>query len=515
MWKNSDKNLLAIVIIYIAVQFGYMITEYQITGHRFGVPLDDVWIHFRFAENFAKGHFFEYNLGEPTPGTTSPLWVMLMSIPFLISPKIVLAFAYAAGSMFFLVALLQIYQICLRLGFDSNYSLFTAVLTLLSGRLLWSSLSGMEITLFVMLCVIVLKNHLDELKYGRVKITTGLLLGFAASVRPETYLFALVYYFTTSVLFRDKLKGNLGKLILSFVLFVILLSPYPIFSFLHTGKFLPSTYEGQVGSMKYIPNITFLIETAKMFVKDNFIIFLLWIAGGAYFVYRLIKKDVNRNFLFINLWVILLPLVSSVVAPNWRHHGRYLIPLIPFINITAINILQKFYAWLDSKNAEKYSLFKKGSLAIIAIATLNSTVAFSALLAWNTENINNQQVKIGEWLRENLPGETAFGMNDIGAITFTTKKYVVDMAGLVTPEVFDFQKMSLEDGAKALFRLLKSKGVNYIIIYPGWFDYIMDNYSSSFQQVYSARLEKNTICGGIEMFVYKINWDKLNLNNAH
>jgi hypothetical protein len=62
-----------------------------------------------------------------------------------------------------------------------------------------------------------------------------------------------------------------------------------------------------------------------------------------------------------------------------------------------------------------------------------------------------------------------------------------------------------------IFKLLKSKGVNYIIIYPDWFTYITDNYSDVLETVYSARLGKNTICGGIEKFVYKINWDKLKL----
>jgi hypothetical protein len=40
----------------------------------------------------------------------------------------------------------------------------------------------------------------------------------------------------------------------------------------------------------------------------------------------------------------------------------------------------------------------------------------------------------------------------------------------------------------------------------------MEHYSNAFEQVFSAKLEKNTICGGIEMFVYKINWNKINLN---
>lgn len=512
MWKNTDKNLFAIFVIFIAVQIGYLITEYQLTGHRFGVPLDDVWIHFRFAENFASGHFFAYNPLEPTPGTTSPFWVVFLSIPFLFSPNFILPFALAAGSVFFLAALVQLYKLCIRLGFDENYSLLATLLTLLCGRLLWSSLSGMEITFFTLLCVVIFKNHLCEIEDRKINIFTGLIIGLASTVRPETYLLAFIYYPLTLILFRKDLKANFGRLVLSFLLFAFLLLPYPIFSYIHTGHFLPNTYEGQVGAAKYIPNFIFLQETAKMFIKDNFIIFLLWITSAAYFIYTVLKKKIDKKFLLINLWIILLPLVSAFVASNWRHHGRYLIPLIPFINLAAINILQKFYMYLNNKDAVRYALFRKATIVIIFIVTINSTLAFSAVLGWNAENINDQQLNIGEWLNKNLPDEKAFGMNDIGAITFATKKYVVDMAGLVTPEVFSFQKMSEDDGAKGLFKLLKAKGVNYIIIYPGWFDYIMDNYSKYFEKVYSAKLEKNTICGGIEMFVYKINWDKLKLD---
>ena len=207
-----------------------------------------------------------------------------------------------------------------------------------------------------------------------------------------------------------------------------------------------------------------------------------------------------------------MPAVSAIIAPNWRHHGRYLIPLIPFINIIAINILLKVYTKYKDKNYSRYILYRKAAIALLIIISIYSCAAFSQVIGWNVENINDQQCNIANWLKKNLPEEKAFGLNDIGAITFITKKPVVDMAGLVTPEVFKFQKMSYEDGSKNLLKLLKNKAINYIIIYPDWYKYIMQHYSNDFQQVYSARLEKNTICGGIEMFVYKINWDKINLN---
>ncbi len=512
MFKNTDKHILTIILLYIGVQAAYLYTEYSIAGGKFGMPLDDVWIHFRFAENFAHGFLFQYNPGEPTPGTTSPIWVIILSIPFLFSQNMIIPYALFVSSLFFLLALIELYKLCIKLGFDGIYSLLITLLTLLAGRLLWSSLSGMEITLFCLLSVLIFRNHLSEIQAGKLSIVGGLLLGLAANTRPETYLLAGIYYFSSLVLLKGHLKENLGRFVLSILVFVLLLIPYPIFSYIHTGGFLPNTYEGQVGSIKYLPNFTYLVESGKIFVKDNFIVLILWFISMGYFLFSVLKRNTDKKFLMINLWVLLLPLVSSFIAPNWRHHGRYLIPLIPFINIVAIYILQKIHARLKANEIKRYQLIRKASIAAVLVVSVNSAVLFAGVLGWNVENINEQQGNIGLWLKENLPGEKAFGMNDIGMITFTTKKYVVDMAGLVTPEVFKFQKMSYEDGTKALFGYLKDKGVNYIIIYPDWFEFIMDNYSGAFKQVYSARLQKNTICGGIEMYVYKIDWNKINLN---
>ncbi len=505
-WNYRRKNI--IIILYIVLQSAYLLTEYSITGGVFGVPLDDVWIHFRYAENFAQGNFFEYNPGEPTPGTTSPIWVIILSIPFLFSQNVILPFAFFVSSIFFLYALLELYDLCGKLGLSSEISMLITLLTMLCGRLLWSSLSGMEITLFVLLSVLIFKNHITETERGKTMAGTGILLGLASITRPEAYLLAVIYYIITISVFRNIVKANPVKFIISFLLYIIIILPYPVFCYSITGSFLPNTYSGQISEMNYLPNFTFLTETGKIFVKENPAIVILWFGAMLYFSAGLFKRKTDKKLLLINLWVILLPAVSSVLTPNWRHHGRYLIPLIPFINIVSVILFQKICKYYSDKGYKRPVLIRKLGLAIILLFSVNSTIVFAGVLGWNVENINNQQVKTGQWLKHNLPGEKAFGMNDIGAITFVTKKYTVDMAGLVTPEVFSFRKMSYEEGAKAMFGLLKEKGVNYIIIYPDWFVYIMERYSGSFTQVYSAKLEKNTICGGEEMFVYKINWEK-------
>ncbi len=512
MFRTKDRNYLYLVILYIVLTISYLVSEFIITGRQFGMPLDDTWIHFRFAENFAHGHFFEFNIGSPTPGTTSPFWVIILSIPFLISSKLIILFSLLAGSVFFLLTSIEIYRLAKRLGFNENYALLIAVLTLLAGRLGWSSLSGMEITFFTYLTVIIIKTHIGELRQNKINIVTGLLLGLAVITRPEAYLLALMYYVITVILLRKSIRKNIIQLALSLIVFAVIIIPYPVFCYYLIGKFVPSTFEGQNAGISFLPNFVFLLETGKLFVKDNVIILLLWISASVYFIINLFRNKTDKKFILIYLWVILLPVISAFIAPNWRHHGRYLIPIIPFINIVSIDILQKSGKYLQ----EKYSKFSKFAFkaipALLIFFSFLSTVIFVAALGWNVENINDQQVKIAHWINRNLQDESTLGMNDIGAITFITKKKIVDMEGLVTPEIFKIRKLSLDESNKALLRLLRKNNVNYIIIYPNWYEYLMEHYSSAFENVYSAKLEKNTICGGPEMFVYKIHWDKINLD---
>jgi len=511
MISNNRTNYLFISGGCVIITLSYLLTEYIITGQHFGVPLDDVWIHFRYAENFSQGHLFEYNVGEPTPGTSSPLWVILISISFLLRLDPIV-FSIALSSLFFLLTCFETYRLSLRLELSRNFSLMAAMLVVFAGRLAWSSLSGMEITLFCWLTLFAANLHLEEVKQNQVNLLTGLVFGLASVTRPEGVLLAMIYFGITLLQAKGgpaqvppNTQPKVRRLILSIIIFLFIILPYGVFSYLHTGSFLPNTFKGQGGEFRLIPDITFLRGTGKLFFKDNVIILILWFTAMGIFIRSLIRGALERNFLLINLWIILLPMASSVLTPNWRHHGRYLIPLIPFVIIASLHVVQRF------KDKIPQAVFKSG-MVVMVLLTLVSTVVYGRALGWNVENINHQQVKVAEWLNQSLPEEKVFGMNDIGAIGFITKKKVVDMAGLVNPAVFQFQKMPEPEGTKNLLKLLKDSGVNYIIIYPHWYQYLTSHYADALEKIYSARLAYNTICGGDEAVVYKIKWDLISFH---
>ena len=59
--------------------FGFVAAELRIAGE-IGLPLDDSWIHLRFADNLAAGHGFAINPGVPVAGSTAPLWTLCLAL---------------------------------------------------------------------------------------------------------------------------------------------------------------------------------------------------------------------------------------------------------------------------------------------------------------------------------------------------------------------------------------------------------------------------------------------------
>jgi hypothetical protein len=95
-------------------------------------------------------------------------------------------------------------------------------------------------------------------------------------------------------------------------------------------------------------------------------------------------------------------------------------------------------------------------------------------------------------------------LNDIGAITYVSRREVVDLAGLVTPEVVPL--LRVPDRAAQLINFMAGRGVDYVIIFPNWFPGLArrDDLLTSVHQV---TVEPRTITGGATMVVYLAEWD--------
>ncbi len=523
MDKFPDKNYVYIGIVCIATYAIYLTFQYIITAGQMGVPLDDTWIHFQFADNFSKGNFFQFNAGEYTAGTTSPLYVIVLGIfSFIIKNFIINSIFLSA--LFHFLSCIFIYRISLRI-FSSDesplmkikskqltpetVSLITALLTVLNGRFAWSGLSGMETTMFTFFCITGVYQHILNLKKHRFSLFPAILFSLATVSRPEGFLlFGLYLTDTLMNLIKDKtLSKYLPKLILSVIIFSAVTFPYMIFSYNISGHFFPNTFRGQGGEFNLIPNFEYIGISLKYFFNDNLIVAVLYISTVIYYVYSIKKYFTEFRYLnLVFLWVIFLPLISSILIPNYRHHVRYMIPLLPFINLISMFGVTEITASGSFKKIKDFILKRKFNIAVILIFSLSNYFIFAAALGLNTDNINNQQVKIANWIHDNTGRDITLAVNDIGAIGFINKNRIVDMAGLITPEILRYRTYNWKDNLDSINYLLKKNNVGYIIIYDEWFKEYLNENRQNLTFITSAYIDNNTICGGQEMKIYKTNF---------
>jgi hypothetical protein len=60
--------------------------------------------------------------------------------------------------------------------------------------------------------------------------------------------------------------------------------------------------------------------------------------------------------------------------------------------------------------------------------------------AIQVKNINSLHIATGEWIDRHLPREVTVAVDDIGGITYASRRRIVDMVGLVSPEAIAYRQ---------------------------------------------------------------------------
>jgi hypothetical protein len=104
-----------------------------------------------------------------------------------------------------------------------------------------------------------------------------------------------------------------------------------------------------------------------------------------------------------------------------------------------------------------------GGALVVALA-LVSVVRAAQIEAANVRYITDYQVNTAVWLRDNTPGGALVATHDVGAIGYFSRRPVLDMAGLIDPQV-----VPLLSDQPALERYLAAHRVRYVAMFTDWF----------------------------------------------
>lgn len=134
---------------------------------------------------------------------------------------------------------------------------------------------------------------------------------------------------------------------------------------------------------------------------------------------------------------------------------------------------------------------------------------WATMLGNNTREVQDIDVALGMWLAENTPPDSVIAVDDIGAIAYISGRRIVDMNGLVSPEVWPATR-AVEGlpRSQILTRILSQEQPEYMAAFPLWRWDMVTNTAVA-QPLYQVRTDTQTIIFQQDAFVYETTWPYL------
>ena len=474
---SINKNIIIstyLVVILLPILAAYYYYSDALSHNGFlSFPLDDPWIHLNFAKNLIDYHSFSYFKDEIiTAGSTSPLYVFILYIGFLFTNNEMIL-SYILGTVFLSLAAFIFYKLVLK---EQNnniiYGFLITLVFIFDPRMNFIALSGMETTMFIFLLLLGVYFYKT-----RNSVLLGIILGLIFWARPDGIAFTtavIADYIYQRWIVKDKENRPVfsSKEVLKVAgIFVLFLLSYFAMNLYLSGTLLSNTYSAKVAYfIDADVRITFLkvyiwdffTETHFAFMLPGFIIVFLKS------VYDLFKRNYNSYSIYI-LFILIFILIYFIKIPLFSRFGRYFMPMIPFYIMISMGgyiiLIELLKGLLKSLTLRKVII--SSVLIFFAVMTIINFKSNSEYYAYHCKYIYDRHVKTAYWFRDNTNENDIIASHDIGAIGFYSKRKVVDIVGLINP---DLTKESYRDDYNEVITdYFNNNGVTYTAFYREWF----------------------------------------------
>ncbi len=441
-----------------------------------GFPLDDPWIHLCFARNLVEFGSFSYFRDQlATSGSTSPAYTFLLAA-FYLFYKNEFIISYTLGIIFSCLTAFAFWKL-VRLDFknDAWFAVAAALIMALQPKIALIAVSGMETTMFIFFVIAALYFY----KTANVRCL-GIMLGLVLWCRPDGLILwvavAVDYGLRRFAETKKPVGGHepfftLKGLLAVFAIALAMGAAYGAFNFHLSGDILPNTYKAKLTYYGALSPLVFLQrEVLGYFFSREFLpISIFFVVGTGCVLVSVLRGGYSAYALYL-IFAFGFVAAYCINIPFAHRFGRYMMPLIPCYIV--ISMLGLRAAALGAARACKREAV--GNALCIACAALAVVLASVYLIkdskeyAYFCKYQNDRQVAAGRWIEAHTPSQAIIATHDIGAIAFYGKRKIIDMVGLVTPELIPHIKQ--DNFEVFLEKYLAQKEVTYIAVLTNWFE---------------------------------------------
>ncbi len=478
------------LLLYFALSFllvsGYLV--YSRFYYGTGFPLDDAWIHQTYARNFAETGRWFFQARETSGGSTAPLWTFMLTGAYLFSIPPVIWSAFLGAVFLALTAYFSAEFFRLRNRVGASLALMAGAAVLLEWHLIWSAVSGMETTAAIFWVIFLLYLLV---KHPQRAFITGLFIGLGIWIRPDLITLVLPAVWTAFFYFSGSRKELFTYFLLLTAGLSILIVPYLIMNRFLSGEFWPTTFYAKQAEYAVVRKIPLIRRVIQQFLQPIAGVGGVLIPGILFTTAKSVRRK-RWGELAPLIWVLGYLMMFAVRLPVTYQHGRYAMPTVAVVVIFGVEGIIQITRWNSGK------MISRIASRVWIVSSILILLAFigigAAAFAEDVAIIETEMVEIARWLSENTEVDDLIAVHDIGAIGYFSNRRLVDLAGLISPEVIPIlrDEMSLQ-------AYLTEKNVDYLVTFPEWYPELTESGSLIFQ----TDAEHSVRAGGENMAVYR------------
>jgi len=489
---RTREALIAVVyvVLHVAAALAFVLRRDPGTEAAWiGFPLDDAWIHHVYARSLAGGGLFEYVPGRPEAGFTSPLWTIVLAPLWVFTddPRVAALATKCVGVALAIGTSVLGDRLAARLAGARWAGIVAGVAIAVDPSLTFAAVSGMEVTLAALAMLAAVLAWLEERW-----MLAGAALACALLARPECGLIVLLIGGAEWQRTRaGRSWPDVGKLLGPTLAVGVLWSAFCLFV---AGRPLPNTFYAKhhphslLDVVADVPRIfgPQLLDQSWFFLGSGWVLLALAIDR----LWRDATLARERAF------VVLAGPFVFLAGIAWAHDIlwvrafatlRYTLPQLPWmIALLAVGV-HEAVASVRAARTSTSARSRARAVASVAACVL-PLVALpmrfdreARLFAWNTQNIEEMQVRVGQWLRAHTAHDEWVATHDAGAIRIFSNRSVLDLAGL--------NEHRIGTAGTALFAEVSPR---YFAVFPEWFPHMAS--SPRYRGVFSASASHYTIC---------------------
>ncbi|MCB2178520.1 hypothetical protein KQH61_03805 [bacterium] len=437
-----------------------------------GFPLDDGWIHQTYARSLASGAGWAYYPGQPSAGATAPLWVLLLVPGYWLgtSPLCWVLFLALVLNWGMAVLAFRAWPYLSKKG--GVWPLAAGLVVALEWHLLWAALSGMETLLMAMWIfaglawLMWLAAQPEEREPAWHWLGIGALTGLGVWVRPEavTLLGPALFVGVLKSASGNKVRLRRVGLVLGGA--VLLFGPYLAFNHWLAGAWWPNTFfakQAEYAVLRETPLLTRLVQQPLPLLAGVGAVLLPGFLWKTYLAVR------ERDWAALagSLWLIGFLGLYALRLPVTYQHGRYILPGMPVLAVWGLAGAAEVIA--SGKTAGVRWVLGRVWAGLIVLFTVMFWATGMDAFSRDVAVINGEMVDVAHWLTENTAEDDLIAAHDIGAIGYFAQRQIVDLAGLISPDVIPFIRDETQ-----LAAYLDVQCPQYLVTFPSWYPEMVD-----------------------------------------